>query len=203
MSFYHLSFTAASSLLVSESRLLIERFIVLGEWGLVAEEVIEQNLLQTRTLSSARRVGRELIKRLTQLSRYELEFFSKANYQDKLYLLWLAVCRCYKFLGQLAVEVLHERFVTLQMTFNYEDYNCFYDQKAALNDRLLNLRESTQKNLRLATFKILRDAELLNDNNIIMPAMMTKDLAKVITKKDANEFFYFPIFEADVARLLQ
>lgn len=200
---YFLSFTAAGSLMKSECSLIVERFIDLRCWERVADEIIEQNLLQSRTKNTAKRIGSELIKRLKKLSEEELGFYGVANYKDQGYLLWLAICRCYRFLGELAAELLHERFVTLQISLNHEDYNYFFTQKAALNEKLANLSERTQTTLRQSAFKIMRDAELLTRDNLILPAMMSKELARLLAHGDGQEFLYFPIFNADVAQLIQ
>lgn len=199
---YLLSFTAAGSLLKAESVLLAERFLALSDWEEVQAALVEDNLLQSRTESSAKRIGRELVKQLQQLDENELKFLITSGYQDQGYLLWLAVCRCYRFLGEFAVEVLHERFVALQATLSLEDYEYFYTRKSSLNEKLANLSGSTQYKLGQVTFKMLRDAELLADGNIIVPAVMSKNLAALIAKNDAREFSYFPIFEADVSRLI-
>lgn len=200
---YLLSFTAAGSLLKQESLLIVERFLALGCWETTSNEVVEQNLLQSRTASSAKRIVGELVKRLKTLSDAELRYLVDTNYQDRGYLLWLAICRCYRFLGELAVEVLRERFISLQVTFNHEDYNYFYTRKAQSNSKLAKLSDSTQYKLRQTTFKILRDADLLSNENIITPPIMSKTLAQLIANNNKNEFLFFPIFEADVARLLQ
>lgn len=190
-------------MLKPESSLIAERFLAHGNWQVTQAEVLEQNLLQSRTASSAKRIVGELVKRLQRLNNAELQFLVDANYEEKGYLLWLAICRCYRFLGEFAVEVLHERFITLQITLNHEDYNYFFTHKAAYNEKLAKLSESTQYKLRQTTFKMLRDVELLSSENIITPAVLSKELAKLIAQGNPNEFFYYPIFEADVARLLQ
>lgn len=200
---YRVSFTAAGSLLRQESMLVTEHFLALGNWEAAAQEVVGQNLLQSRTASSAKRIVREIISRLQCLSLEELQFLITATYRDKGYLLWLAICRCYRFFGELAVEVLHERFVSLLITFSHEDYNYFFTQKTVIDSKLASVSETTQRKLRQVTFKMLYEAELLTEDNLIVPAQLSQELIRLIISSNPNDFLYFPIFEADVARLIR
>ncbi len=104
---YLMSFSTGG-LFLAESARIAELFLRLEDWSLVKKQVHASNLLQARTQSSLNRVCREAISRLKILSNQELRFLVEANRQEQGYLLWIAVCRRYDFLGDFAIEVLRK-----------------------------------------------------------------------------------------------
>ncbi|MDD4180637.1 MAG: DUF1819 family protein, partial [Victivallaceae bacterium] len=99
---YSMSFTTGS-LFLRESVKLVPLYLDLGGWDAVRDKVITENLLQTRTLNTLKRVCREVISRLRVLSPNELEFLVEASHQEQAYLLWIAACRRYRFIADFAV----------------------------------------------------------------------------------------------------
>lgn len=87
---YSVSFTTGS-LFHRESVGLAALYLDLGDWDSIRDKVIAENMLQTRTLSTLKRVCREVISRLRTLSRDEIEFLVESSHQEQAYLLWLAV----------------------------------------------------------------------------------------------------------------
>ena len=103
---YRISFTSGS-LYHRESVRLAELYLLLHDWEEVRIQALRDNLLQARTESTAKRTCREAIARLKTLTESELTFLAEANHQDQAHLLWVAVCRLYRFIADFAVEVLH------------------------------------------------------------------------------------------------
>lgn len=100
---YSMSFTTGG-LFRNESINIVSLYLYLGDWNSVRDKVIAENLLQTRTLNTLKRICREIISLLRKLSPSELEFFIKTSHQEQVYLLWLSVCRQYNFIADFAVE---------------------------------------------------------------------------------------------------
>ena len=69
-------------LLLRESVQLSALFQQLGDWEAVRAQALQDNLLQTRKASSAKRWAREVIFRLQQLVPNELDLFTSAGLQD-------------------------------------------------------------------------------------------------------------------------
>lgn len=196
---YSMSFTTGS-LFHRESVMLAALYLDLGDWDSVRDKVISDNVLQTRTLNTLKRVCREVISRLKTLSPGELEFLLETSYQEQAYLLWLAVCRRYRFIADFAIEVLRERYITLKTDLNYEDYDSFFNQKSEWHSELDEIRPTTRSKLRQVLFKILREADLLSANNIISAAMLSPQLIDLISHGNPREILYFPISESDLKR---
>jgi hypothetical protein len=199
---YSMSFTTGS-LFYRESVKLAELYLDLGDWNSVRNKVIAENLLQTRALNTLKRVCREVISRLKTLNTAELEFLIDGNPQEQGYLLWLAVCRRYRFIADFAVEVLRERYITLKTDLSYDDFDSFFNQKSEWHAELDEIRPTTRSKLRRVLFKILRETDLLTVDNIIKGAMLSPRLLDVIPKVSRRDVVYFPVFESDLKWMAQ
>lgn len=192
-----MSFTTGS-LFHLKSVELTGLYLDLNDWNSVKDKVIGENLLQTRTLNTLKRVCREIISRLRTLRPGELDFLVEGSHQEQAYLLWLAVCRRYRFIADFAVEVLRERYITLKSDLSYEDFDSFFNRKSEWHMELDKLTPATRGKLRQVLFKILREADLLTDNNTIHAAMLSPELLQLICQNGSREIQYFPVFESDL-----
>ncbi len=199
---YTMSFTTGS-LFHRESARLATLYRNLGDWNSVRNKVIAENLLQTRTLNTLKRVSYEVISRLKTLSSDELEFLVAGNHQEQACILWLAVCRRYRFIADFAVEVLRERYITLKTDLSHEDFDSFFNRKSEWHPELDEIRPATRGKLRQVLFRILREAGLLTTNNMINAAMLSPGLLDMITKGSRRDVLYFPVFESDLKRMAQ
>jgi hypothetical protein len=197
-----MSFTTGG-LFHHESIKLSELYLDFGDWNSVRNKVIAENLLQARTLNSLKRVCREVISRLRTLSSGELEFLVEGSHQEQAYLLWLSVCRRYRFIADFAVEVLRERYITLKTDLTHEDFDSFFNCKSEWHLELDEISPATRSKLRQVLFKILREADLLTANNMINAAMLSPRLLDLIQKGSRRDFLYFPVFESDLKGVAQ
>lgn len=198
---YSMSFTTGS-LFHRESVKLASLYLDLGDWNAVRDKVITENLLQTRTLNTLKRVCREVISRLKTLSRGELELIVEGYHQEQGYLLWLAVCRRYSFIADFAVEVLRERYITLKNDLNYEDFDFFFNRKSEWSLELDKITPATRSKLRQVLFKMLREADLLTANNMIHAAMLSSRLLELIYQSSLRDLVYFPVFESELKGMM-
>lgn len=199
---YSMSFTTGG-LFHRESVKLAVLYLDLGDWNSLRDKVVSENLLQTRTLNTLKRVCREVISRLRTLSPGELEFLVEGSHQEQAYLLWLAVCRRYRFIADFAVEVLRERYITLKSDLTYEEFDSFFNRKSEWHQELDEITPATRSKLRQVLFKILREADLLAANNIINAAMLSPKLLDLIHQCSHRDVSYFPVFESDVKGMTQ
>ena len=199
---YSMSFTTGS-LFHQESVRLAALYLELGDWNAVRDKVITENLLQTRTLNTLKRVCREVISRLKTLSSGELEYLLEGSHQEQGYLLWLAVCRRYKFIADFAVEVLRERYLSLKSDLNHEDFDIFFNRKSEWHLELDEITPATRSKLRQVLFKMLREADLLTANNIILAAMFGSGLLELIYQGNRREFLFLPVFESELKGMAQ
>ena len=194
---YKLSFTAAS-LSISESIKIAEVYLGCKDWKETAQIVKEQNLLQSRTGSRTVRTLRELTQRLKKLSDEQLELLVEGNLQEQKYLLWFAVCKTYSLIQEFAIEVLHEKFMSLNLSVSQLDYDAFFNRKADWNEELESITASTKSKLREVIFRMLREAGLITEDGAIIPAMPSKRLIDVISPDAPMSFQIFPMQLSDI-----
>lgn len=196
---YLMSFTTGG-LFYSESLLLFDLYIVAGTWDDVYVQALEANTLQTRVVSTAKRVLREIISRLRTLTKDELELLQQGSVSEQKYILWLGVCRRYAFIHDFASEVIRERYLTLKHDLPNEEFEVFYNAKEQWHEELEKIAESSRYKQRTVLFKILREAEIIDSNKLILPAMLTGELITTIAKHDVNDLAIFPISDIDLQR---
>ncbi|MCW5600023.1 DUF1819 family protein [Nitrosomonas sp.] len=192
-----MSFTTGG-LFHRESAKLAVLYLNLGDWNSVHDKVITENLLQTRTLNTLKRVCSEIVSRLRTLSQGELEFLVEGSHQEQAYLLWLAICRRYKFIADFAVEVLRERYITLKADLTFDDFDSFFNRKSEWHLELDEITPATRSKLRQVLFRILHEADLLTTNNMINAAMLSPRLLEMIHQGNRRDVLYFPVFESDL-----
>ena len=194
---YRISFTSGS-LYHRESVKLAELYPSYGDWERVSAHALRDNVLQARTESTAKRTCREVIARLKTLNGSEVSFLVEANHQDQAHLLWVAVCRLYRFVADFAVEVLHERFVAMKLDLSFEDFDAFYNRKSEWHSELDNASASTRDKLRQVLFRMLREAGLLAKDKTISAILPSPRLVELLRQNNPDEFFYFPVHESDI-----
>ena len=189
---YRLSFTACS-LLSSYSADAIKLYVNIGDWEKVRQIALADNLVQARTFSSRKRITSELVLRLKMLNVQELDLFINATPQEQGYLLWLAICRCYGFVGDFAFEVIHENFINLKRIVSADDYNVFFQKKAEWHPELGKLADSTKNKLRQTLFLIMREAGILDKNKEILPACVSSQFRRHLASLDGRERMFLAI----------
>ena len=195
---YLMSFSTGG-LFLTESIKLVECFMRLADWPRVREHVLAINLLQVRALSTGKRVVREVISRLKELSPEELTLLLHGDSQEQSAILWIAVCRHYHFIGEFAFEVLRERYLSLQPDLQIDDFIAFYNRKSDWHPGLEQLRQSTRKKLRQVLFMMMRDANLLVEGDRINPPLLSDRLLTTLAAtKRLQDLQFFPVLEADI-----
>lgn len=198
---YRLSFTMGG-LFLHEAPLIAERYLASRNWSQTRTEVLDKNLLQARTMSTAKRISSELFARLALLNDEELAFLINSTWRERGYLLWVAVCRRYAFIYEFAVEVLREHYLNRRYRITSVDYDAFYNAKALWHPELDEITLSTQKRLRCSLFQLLREADLLSEKGQIKPALLNPLLTQLISRNSPLYLLAFPNTDNEIRRWL-
>lgn len=198
---YRMSFTTGG-LYLRECLKIAALYLGNNNWDEIKRRVLEENLLQTNTHSSSVRTYREASTRLQQLSKAELELLVDSSEQDQRYLLWLAICRQYKFIEEFAVEILREKFLAMDMQLTLHDYDIFFNRKAGWHSELDGLSASTKNKLRQVLFRMMSETGLISSGNQIVPAILTPRVARTIFHSPDSQPVIYPITDADLGGLL-
>lgn len=191
---YSMSFTTAP-LLRQESLTLAGLYDQLDDWEKVREIAVAENRLQLRTVNSARRMTSELISRLKLLSAAEQLLLRDGSPQEQGHLLWLAVCRRYRFIYDFAVETVREKFLRLDLTLEPTDYDVYFERKAEWHPEVERVATATRNKGRQYVLRMLREADLLSENDQIIPALLTPALIEAIRANNPADLAVFPVVD--------
>ncbi len=196
---YSLSFTSAT-LLHRESVLVAELYLTVGDWNEIRTQVLSNNLLQSRTLNTSKRLCREIISRLKTCSKEELEFLVDGTLEEQGYLLWLAICRRYTFIGDFSMEVLRERALSLRFSLDREDFDAFFHRKAEWHDELEQIKPVTKQKLRQFLFRMLREVKFLTEDGSIKLVMLSPRFLELMSQKAYEEIRFFPTLDTHLVQ---
>ncbi len=199
---YSMSFTTGA-LFARQSMVVAELFGELGNWNDVRNQVIAENRLQMRTRNASQRICREIISRLKQLTPTEQKIVISGSQQDQRYVLWLAVCKRYRFIYDFAVDVMREKFLRLDLHLAYDDYDIFFHRKAEWHPEVERVAPATRRKQRQLVFKMMVEAELLSPGQQIVPALLSTHVVDAIRGDDSAHFAVFPVTELDVMQWTQ
>ena len=194
---YKMSFTVGG-LFYQESIAAVELYIQKKDWTAVHEEILKSNLFQVRTISTLKRITREILSRLEVLSLEQLGIIHNGSRQEQTQMLWIAVCKNYNFIRDFAVEVIREKFLLMDYTLTKQDYNIFFDTKAEWHEELEILKDSTKNKLKQVLFKILREAEIISDDKIITPAIVSKRIARTLLNDKSGINIVLPVSDINL-----
>lgn len=188
---YRLSFSVGG-LFVREALVAAPLYLRTPDWTAVRAAINVDNLLQARTVSSARRLASELVQRLQELTVDEVELVVDGTLSERSHLMWTAACRRYSLLGEFAEEVVRERLLLLAPTLSAEHFDAFVRAKTVWHEELANAAASTLQRLRSNTFLMLREAELLSDAGEILPAVLSQRVEDALRRRSPSDVRFFP-----------
>lgn len=196
---YVMSFTAGA-LLRRESGRLAEMYAHHRDWSVVRQQALEENVLQAKTMNSAKRLIREIVGRLETLSEEQLALLSNGSEDEQRHMLWLAICKRYSFIWDFAVEVLRERYLQLGPALAYSDYESFYTAKAAWHPELEAPGTATRKKLRQILFRMLREAGHLSEQREVVETFLSPAAVRALVQDSIDNLTIFPVHKEDVER---
>lgn len=184
---YKIGFTRPS--LIQET-VLVAKFICNHdfhnrlEWPLLKQTIIDDNLMQTRTIRSSEIIIDEIFKRFSLLNNSQIALISYDNSQDVKQLIWVALCRQYLFIADFTAEVLIPAYVNLRSHIEYDDYRVFLNSKADSHPELDRVSEKTHSNARQALFQMMRQCDILSNENQFIPQTISIALQNCSLESD-------------------
>jgi len=194
---YLMSFTAGG-LLHHESLKLAQLHEETPDWAALRSQVLDGNLLQMRTMEASKRIFREVARRLQALTAEEMDLLLTGTASEQKHILWLGVCKRYRFIRDFAVEVVREKFLRMDLALSYDEYDIFFADKAEWHPEVEAVAPSTRKKQRQVVFKMLREAELLSAEKQIVPALLTPGTIEVIAADSPAHLAIFSVSPVEV-----
>lgn len=183
---------AACSLRLNESIQVSKIFLELKDWSLVKQEVNIRNVLQARTPGTLKRLYQEISSRLRLLKEDEMKLLVYGTTQDQICLVWLAICRRYRFIAEFAKEVIQAKFLRLDTKLEISDFENFFEEKSQLYEELESISDITKKRARQIIFQMMREAKILSDANMLQGIILSEQFLKAIRVDKKNTSLYFP-----------
>lgn len=190
---YLLSFTAAG-LMINESVRIAEEYLKLGDWDSVNQAYKEKNLLQSRTTSRSQRVFQEIKKRLRILSKHQIQALVDGSFEEQKQILWFIVCKRYQFVHEFAIEVIHEKFLSMKSGVDDVDFDGFFIRKADWHPELNEITPSTKTKLKTVLFRMMREAGILTQTNEIIPSLPSGRVVDLIKNDAMIGLDIFPMY---------
>lgn len=198
---YNMSFTAGG-LFLMESMPVAEAYLKLKNWEQVKELVLAENTIQSKTNASLVRFNREIVSRLQLLTDEQIKLLVEGSIGERKLILWVAICRKHKFINDFAIEVIREKFLQLNYKITYKDFDIFFNKKSEWHDELDQLTDSSRNKLRQVLFRMLREADILLENDEINRVHLTSKFIETMKRTSRAEFSILPISELEITKAL-
>ena len=161
-------------------------------WETTAARALEAGAFPVRKESSAKRTIREITHRLQRLDSQELEILAQGDRDEQIALIWLGICRAYRFIREFTEEVLTDRLAGYRTDVSYDDFDAFFARKAEWSPQLAKISDSTRAKLRAVMFRLLREAGIVTEERQIRPSLLSLRIWNHINQKNSTELRYFP-----------
>ena len=188
---YSMAFTTCS-LLNNESIQVAELYLEHKNWSQVSRIATDSNLLQYRTVSALKRTLSEIVSRLKLLSDEAINLLVNGYKEEKLQILWLAVCLRYPFIYEFSVEVVREKYRSMQYKIEQFDFDAFFNSKMNYHESLENITETTRKKLKQVLFKMMKEAEIIDRDDNVQASLLSEKIISVVGNMNLEYLMVFP-----------
>ena len=197
-------FSMIDNLMFSLTSEIISLYEEENNWLSVRKIAIEKNFAQKNAVSSRERYVVEVLARVKYLTETEISYFSnQANDSEQHLLLWVALCRSNRLAREFAIKLLRENYLNFKTEVSFDDFDAFYFDLSSSNAELENISLQMKNKMRGRIINSAKEAGLLTKDNFIQPVFLSKDFCKCVAANSPNDLLYFPIYDADIKRLLQ
>lgn len=162
------------------------------DWDLVQTHLIDEHIVSYKTLSSAKRLSREIVLRLRSLKPHEAEFALDADFEERRALLWIAICRTYEIIPDFVRTVLTERLLSLRTDLSPQDFEQFLEGRALLHSEIESLAPSTRTKLRTVLYRMLDEADFYDKKEGLKANHIPASVRRLIDANIPSEIRYFP-----------
>lgn len=189
---YRMSFSVGG-LMLNESLAVAKTYRAGEPWVGARERLLGQGTSSLPKKASQTRALREVYDRIGHLSDAERHYLSaEADRAEQQAMMWLAICRTYRFIHEFAVEMINERYQSWRLDLGHEVFDRFLAEKAESDPGLAELSASTCAKLRQVLFRILREAGLISVEGRIQPVWLSGRMKRLIEEINPADLRVFP-----------
>lgn len=174
----------------SECVTVAQKYLELNDWKGVRAAINDDDILIIRSLSSRKRIGLEICKRLQNLNENELALLAESgDSSTEAALCWIAICRTYEFVRDFLDNVVAVRWAEGLGNLPQGSYETFYAEASLTHPELEKLSEGTRHRLRNQLFQMLREVDFVDGDDVLLAYLVPLSLDGCI---DPGEHNYFP-----------
>jgi hypothetical protein len=189
---YRMSFSVGG-LMLNESLAIARAYRVGEPWVGARERLLAQGTSSLPKLASQTRALREVYDRIGRLTDAERHYLStEADRAEQQAMMWLAICRTYRFVHEFAVEEINERYQSWRFDLGHEIFDRFLAEKAECDLSLAELSLSTRAKLRQVLFRILCESGLRSAKGRIQPVWLSGRIKRLIEESSPVDLRIFP-----------
>lgn len=179
--------------MLNESLVVAEAYRPGETWKCARKRLLAHGASSLPKLASQTRALREVYDRIGHLSDAERHYMlAEADRTEQQAMVWLAICRTYRFVREFAVEVINERYQSWRLDLGHEVFDRFLAEKAELDSSLAELSPSTSAKLRQILFRILRESGLLSVQGRIQPVWLSGRIKRLVAQSSPLDLRIFP-----------
>lgn len=188
---YTLSFNTRAAL-IFDTIAIARLYTEIRSWNDVKKTVMEQNILQARTISTLKRIYSEISNRLKTLRDDEIELLIKGTEQEQKQIIWLGICKRYLLIRDFAIEVLSHRYDKAQYNISEDDYEAFFNSNAEWHKNLDQASADSRRKARQVVFKMLKECGIVNNVYELIPQRLSDDFRYIIENNSPDYIRIFP-----------
>lgn len=192
---YNLGFTSAA-LLYRDSVLLAKLFLNTGDWNVVRDKVLADNLLQIRTISAQKRIYSEAYTRLKSLSNEALEVVANGDRDDQVQVIWYAICKKYALIRDFSIQVLAQKLRINDRNLSEADFNVFFNNLAASHEELSRIAISSKAKLTKNLFRMLQSAGIIQPDGKLCAMSVSKAVRLIVMADNEIPLDIYPGIES-------
>lgn len=179
---------------------MAEAYLEQKDWNTVKNLVVEDNLLQKNTVYTRKKLFKELTDRLKTLPEPLLAAIPVSNLKEIKLILFLAICRYYRYIADFTVEALRTKVLLFDTRLTDLDYERFFESKYDHHPEMHRLTEQSLKNVRHKTFSILSQADIVSGKGerCIQIPLISNNLMKAVCRDNPNWLKVFLMSDADI-----
>jgi hypothetical protein len=184
---------SVGGLMLHESLVIAQAYRPGETWACAREHLLAQGASSLPKLASKTRALREVYDRIGHLSDDERHFlWAEADQIGQQAIMWLAICRTYRFVSEFAVEVINERYQSWRLDLGHELFYRFLVEKSEYDSGLAKLSPTTSAKLCQVLFRILRESGLRSDEGRIQPIWLSGQMKRLIEENNPADLRIFP-----------
>ena len=150
--------------------------------------------------TTAKKFRSEIGKRLKALTNDQLEVFVNGTLQSQTQIGFLSICKVHGFIRDLMIEIIREKYLLFDDILTNGDYISFFRSKSNEHPEVAKLKERSAKKIQQVTYRILEQAEILNNtkDKFIQPILIDEEVIKTIISDNPNWLKIFMASDTDI-----